>query len=56
MTVITNINPLTYGVDGLRNTLIGTSNFSLIYNLGILSVLAVLLFCIGSYMFSKIEI
>ena len=49
------INPLTYGVDALRGTLVGLNHFPLLHDCIILvSVIAVLLF-VSSYLFSKIE-
>lgn len=54
--IVTTIDPLTYGVDGLREALVGTSHFGLIANLSTLSVLVVLLLALGSYLFSKIQI
>jgi ABC-2 type transport system permease protein len=53
---ITKINPLTYGIDGLRGALIGVSNFGLTTDLLILSVVTLALLGIGSYLFSKIQI
>ncbi len=53
---ITKINPLTYGIDGLRGTLIGASNFGATTDLLVLSVTTLALLGIGSYLFSKIQI
>lgn len=53
---ISQINPLSFGVDGLRYTLTGTSHFGLPTDLMVLSILTVILFVIGSYLFSKIQI
>jgi len=47
---------LTYGVDGLRDALIGGGVFSVTTNLTILVILTAALLAIGSYLFSKIEI
>lgn len=52
---ITKINPLTYGIDGLRGALIGTSNFGMTIDLMVLSVITLALLGIGSYLFSKIQ-
>lgn len=54
--IITHIDPLSYGVDGLRAALTGTSHFGLTTDLTVLSVTAFVLLLIGSYFFSKIEI
>ncbi len=53
---ITSADPLSYGIDGLRGTLIGLSHFGLLTDLAVLTAVAVVLLSIGSYMFSKIEI
>ena len=49
------INPLTYGVDGLRGTLVGAANFPLWVDFGVLFVLAIILATLGAYFFSKME-
>lgn len=56
MEVITKIDPLTYGVDGLRGTLIGVWNFNLSLDLTVLVIIASVLLAIGSYLFSQIQI
>jgi ABC-2 type transport system permease protein len=53
---ITRINPLSYGVDSLRATLLGVSVFSLSLDLLVLGALTTVILIIGSYFFSKIEI
>ncbi len=53
--VISKINPLSYGVDGLRETLSGVTNFGLVTDLAVLSILSLLVLLTGSYLFSKIE-
>lgn len=54
--IVTKLNPMSYGVDGLRLALINQGSFSIFYDLGILSVVAVVFIAIGSYLFSKIQI
>jgi len=49
------INPLTYGVDGLRGTLVGAANFPLWLDFVVLFVLAITLASLGAYFFSKME-
>jgi ABC-2 type transport system permease protein len=56
MAVITSINPLSFGVDGLRYTLSGSAHFSLAMDLGILVGLTVGLLVLGGYLFSRIEL
>ncbi len=50
------IDPLTYGVDGLRNCLIGISEFSLLADFGVLSAFCVAMVVLGTYLFGKTEV
>ena len=50
------INPLTYGVDGLRASLIGFSQFSLFLDLFILLIFGFLMIILGAYLFTKTEV
>lgn len=54
--VITIIDPLSYGVDGLRGALVGISHFGLPLDFSILTLATAVLLVIGSYLFSKIQI
>jgi len=54
--VVTSLNPLTYGVDGLRGSLIGLSHFGVAWDLGVLAVVAALFLVFGAWAFSKIEL
>lgn len=54
--VITTINPLTYGVDGVRGAFIGVSSYSMSFDFLIITAVAVVLLSLGSYLFSKIQI
>jgi ABC-2 type transport system permease protein len=56
MTIITRIDPLTYGVDGLRGSLIHVWHFSATFDLAVLTVIAMVFLCGGAYLFSKIEV
>ena len=53
---ISQFNPLTYGVDGLREVLVGTGQFGVGLDLVVLSRVSMVLIFIGSRMFSKIQI
>ncbi|MFH0873904.1 MAG: ABC transporter permease [Candidatus Komeilibacteria bacterium] len=53
---VTRIDPLTYGVDALRQVLIGSSHFGLGLDFAVLSGVTVVFLLLGSYLFSKIEI
>lgn len=50
------LDPLSYGVDGLRELLIGRGTFSISADFLILGVLTMVTLIIGSYLFSKIEV
>lgn len=54
--IIIKFNPLTYGVDGLRGALSGSSSFSLPFDLLVIVSVVVVVFYIGSVLFSKIEV
>jgi ABC-2 type transport system permease protein len=56
LTIATRVDPLTYGIDGLRHSLIGLAHFSTVTNVGILSVVAASFLALGAYSFSKIQI
>ena len=56
LTWITHADPLAYGVDGLRGLLIGSWQFSLALDLGILAVLAVAFLAFGAWCFTRIQI
>jgi ABC-2 type transport system permease protein len=53
---VTALDPLSYGVDGLRAALIGVSHFGAITDAVVLVCLAIALLCLGAWRFSKIEI
>lgn len=56
ISIIASIDPLSYGVDGLRGTLVNGSHFGLFTDFFVLSILTIIILAIGSYLFSKIEI
>ncbi len=53
---ITHLDPLTYGVDGLRATISTLAHFSLMTDFAVLAVITLVLLGAGSYLFSKIQI
>jgi len=53
---LTYIDPLTYGVDGLRSSLIGFSQFPLLLDISVLSAFAFIMVILGSWLFSKTEV
>lgn len=54
--IISSVNPLSFGVDGLRAALINQSNFGLFPDIIILLTLSIVALSAGSYFFSKIEL
>jgi ABC-2 type transport system permease protein len=56
LVLISSFNPLSYGVDGLRGTLVNGAHFGLFIDFLVLGVTTTLFLVIGSYLFSKIEI
>lgn len=52
---ILSVNPLAYGVDGIRGSLTGQFYFSMGIDLVVLLIATVVILSIGSYLFSKIE-
>jgi ABC-2 type transport system permease protein len=49
-------NPLSYGVDGLRASLIGAAHFGVSLDLAVLALVTAALLSVGSYLFSKIQL
>jgi len=49
------LDPLTYGVDGLRSVLIGVSSFSVLFDFAVLMGFSVVTISIGAYFFEKSE-
>ena len=56
LTVVTRLDPLSYGIDGMRSMLLGHSAFDARLDLLVLAVVGSILLIIGAYRFSKIEI
>ena len=52
----TRIDPLTYGIDGLRGAFLGISHFGGATDVAMLSVVACLFLGLGAYSFSRIQI
>lgn len=55
-TIVASLDPLSYGVDGLRGTLVNGVHFGIGPDLIILGVITAIVLAIGSYLFSKIQI
>jgi len=56
LTFITRLDPLSYGIDGMRSMLLARSAFDPRIDLLVLAVIGCVLLIIGAYRFSKIEI
>jgi len=56
LSVATSLDPLSYGIDGLRGTLIAASHFGLMMDAVILGVSASLFLALGAYFFSRIQL
>ena len=56
LVVATRIDPLTYGIDGLRGAFIGVSHFGARTDAAVLGVVAAVFLALGAYSFSKIQI
>jgi len=55
LTVATGLDPLSYGVDGLRSVLIGVAHFGVAVDVAVLASVATALLCLGAWRFSRIE-
>jgi ABC-2 type transport system permease protein len=54
--IVARLDPLSYGVDGLRSSLTGLSHFGVMTDLAVLTVLTVALLLAGTHLFSKIQV
>jgi len=50
------VDPLSYGVDGMRTSFIGIAHFGMATDFAVLSILTAVFLAIGSYMFSRIQL
>ena len=56
LTVATRLDPLAYGVDGLRGAFIGVSSMGFLVDVSVLAVLSALFLVLGAWAFSKIQV
>jgi ABC-2 type transport system permease protein len=56
LAAITRIDPLTYGIDGLRGAFIGTAHFAPLTNTAVLVAVAAVFLALGARAFAKIQI
>lgn len=55
LAALTRLNPLTYGIDGIRGAFIGTNHFPLLLDFSVIAILSLVILSIGAKFFSKIE-
>lgn len=53
--VLSHIDPLTYGIDGLRAALIGISSYPVVFNLIVMLGISLVMIVLGAYFFEKSE-
>ena len=53
---LTRVDPLTYGIDGMRGILIGSSHFGVAFDVAVLLAVGVVFLVLGAWRFSKIEV
>ncbi|HYV97497.1 MAG TPA: ABC transporter permease [Gemmatimonadaceae bacterium] len=56
LAIATRIDPLTYGIDGLRAVFLGTSHFALSTDFAILGTVAAIFLAFGAWAFSRIQV
>ena len=56
LTVATRIDPLSYGIDGLRAALVGIGHIGVAFDAGVLAVIAAVFLVLGAWAFSRIQI
>ena len=54
--IATRLDPLTYGIDGLRGAFIGAAHFSPATDAAVLAVVAAIFMALGAYSFAKIQV
>jgi ABC-2 type transport system permease protein len=56
LSFLTRLDPLSYGIDGLRGTLIAASHFSTVTNFAVLIAVAIAFLALGARAFSRIQL
>jgi ABC-2 type transport system permease protein len=56
LAVIVRVNPLSYGIDGMRAALIGQAHYGMGLDILVLAVLTFVCLLLGGYLFSRIEV
>jgi ABC-2 type transport system permease protein len=55
LAIISRINPLSYGIDGLRTLLLNIGYFGLVIDVVVLTAITLMFVWLGSYYFNKIK-
>jgi ABC-2 type transport system permease protein len=56
LAALTRVDPLTYGIDGVRGTMIGNTHFGVALDVLVLIGVGVLFVIAGAWRFSKLEV
>ena len=56
LTVVVDVNPMTYGVDLLRGTLLGTWSFGWMTDVAVLAIFSIAMFLIGQKLFERMSL
>lgn len=56
LSIVTKFDPLSYGIDALRELFLNVGHFSLATDIGVLAAVTVFFLVLGAYFFSKIEV
>ncbi|HEX4809512.1 MAG TPA: ABC transporter permease [Bryobacteraceae bacterium] len=56
LAVLASVDPLSYGIDGLRGALTGVSYFGAVTDVAVLSLITGALLVLGTYLFSRIQL
>lgn len=56
ITLVALVDPLSYGIDGMRGALTGVASFGFFTDFAILAAITIAVLALGAYLFSKIEI
>jgi ABC-2 type transport system permease protein len=55
MKAVASLNPLMYGVDGLRAAFLGNSQYPILVDFGVLLVFSAAMILLGGYLFKKMK-
>ncbi len=56
MAALTQLNPVTYAVDGLRSALLNVSSFSFLFNLTVVSAFSAAMIALGTWSFNRMKL